>query len=1064
MVCKKRPIDRLKGQAGHDMPENPQNYSHFSEIPNRLSQKGFREIHPEEYIHLSQVQIDEHFIKFAHDNRPFVKVQVLDIPLVGLLDSGANRSILGVGSAKLLDSCKLKILNANTDVTTASGQHLEVQGYVNLPISFNGITKIISTLVIPTLKRRLILGTDFWNAFGIVPQVCHTTVEEVENIDESLDLTEDQHEQLEQVKSLFKPTVEGILDSTNLIAHRIELTEEAKKQAPVRINPFPVSPKRQQQIDEELNNMLKAGLIERSYSDWALRLVPVDKPDGSVRLCLDARKLNDRTVRDSYPLPHADRILSRLGTCKFISTIDLSKAFLQVPLHPKSRKYTAFSVLGRGLFQFTRMPFGLVNSPATLSRLMDRVLGGSELEPNVFVYLDDIIVISDTFEEHLEQLREVARRLRTANLSINVTKSKFCVAEVPYLGYILSQHGLRPNPDRIEAIVNFERPNSLKALRRFLGMCNYYRRFISNYSAVVQPLTDLLKDKPKSVKWNESSEVAFVNIKELLITSPILTTPDFKRPFDIHCDASDVAIAGVLTQSYDGLDKPIAYFSQKLGTTQQRYCATEKEALAVLRSIDKFRCYIEGTKFTVYTDASALTYILRSSWKTSSRLCRWSIELQRYEMEIKHRKGVDNVVPDALSRAIEELQVVVKKVDWYSEMLKHVSEEPEKYKDFKVDNGVLQKFVASSHDQLDYGFEWKTCVPTDLRPKILKAEHDDSLHPGFEKSMAKIRKKYYWPQMNRDVRLHIQKCSMCKESKPANRAQYPEPGQPRITTKPFQIIALDFIQSLPRSKQGNCHLLVIVDLFSKFCLLFPVRKISTHQVCKILEENWFRRYSTPEYLISDNASSFLSKEFKSLLERYHIQHWTNSRHHSQSNPTERLNRTINACMRTYVRSDQTLWDTRVSEIEYVLNNTPHSATGFTPYKTLFGHEIVETGDQHRIDRDSREVSEEERLKKKTDIDKFIYDLVKNNLKKQNEKNNKIYNLRHPKTAPVFTAGQKVFRRNFRQSSAIDKYNAKLGPLYVPCTVISRVGTSSYELADDSGKSIGVFSAADLKSS
>lgn len=418
------------------MPENPQNLSVFT--PDLL-QEGYRKIDPKEYIHSSHLEVNEHIIRLSQDDRPFVKICILGMPIIGLLDSGANRSILGVGASKLLEACKLQVHPINIDVTTASGQSLDVQGYVNLPITFNGMTKILCVLIIPSLKRRLLLGADFWSAFGIVPMVTNTHVEEVDCIPESQTLTPDQQRKLDQVIAMFKPTVEGMLGQTSLIAHRIELTDEAKKQSPVRINPFPSSPKRQQQIDLELDNMLKAGVIEKSYSDWALRLVPIDKPDGSVRLCLDARKLNERTIRDSYPLPHADRILSRLGPCKFISTIDLSKAFLQVPLHPKSRKYTAFLVLGRGLFHFTRMPFGLVNSPATLARLMDRVLGGSELEPHVFVYLDDIIVVSDTFEQHLDRLKEVAKRLRDANLSINVTKSKFCVAEVPYLGYILNQ-------------------------------------------------------------------------------------------------------------------------------------------------------------------------------------------------------------------------------------------------------------------------------------------------------------------------------------------------------------------------------------------------------------------------------------------------------------------------------------------------------------------------------------------------------------------------------------------------------------------------------------------------
>ncbi|XP_055591195.1 uncharacterized protein LOC129743243 [Uranotaenia lowii] len=566
----------LKGQVCQENSEIPANKRQL--YPD-LSQYGLRPIKEDEYGP-KEPEVDELFMQLQGDDRPFAEISIFDCPIIGLLDSGAHRSILGIGARGFVKKLKLKIFPSELELRTANGQKLAIEGVVNLPVTFNGSTKIIETLIAPELKRKLILGTDFWKAFNITPTVQALHVEEMQTVLEKNYLNEEQLRRLEKVKSLFKVAEDGRLDETPLITHRVELSQEAKKCGPIRINPFPTSPKRQQQISEEIDNMLKAGIIEKSYSDWALRLVPVDKSDGTVRLCLDARKLNELTVRDSYPLPHADRILSRLGPCKFISTVDLSKAFLQIPLHPKSRKFTAFSVLGRGLFQFRRLPMGMANSSACLARLMDKILGSGELEPNVFVYLDDIIVLSNTLEEHLELLQEVASRLNTANLSINLPKSKFCVPEVTYLGYVLSSEGLRPNPDRVEAILNIERPTSLRSLRRFLGMCNYYRRFIANYSEIVRPLTELLKDKPKSVRWNPEAETSFVRIKELLISAPILTNPDFTKPFAIHCDASDTAVAGVLTQTIDDLEKPIAYYSHKLGAAQQRYFATEKEALA----------------------------------------------------------------------------------------------------------------------------------------------------------------------------------------------------------------------------------------------------------------------------------------------------------------------------------------------------------------------------------------------------------------------------------------------------------------------------------------------------
>lgn len=253
-----------------------------------------------------------------------------------------------------------------------------------------------------------------------------------------------------------------------------------------------------------------------------------------------------------------------------------------------------------------------------------------------------------------------------------------------------------------------------------------------------------------------------------------------------------------------------------------------------------------------------------------------------------------------------------------------------------------------------------------------------------------------------------------------------------------------------------------MDLFSKYCWLFPVRKISTSQVNTILENNIFRRYGVPEYVITDNASTFLAKEFKSLLEKFNIQHWANARYHCQANPVERLNRTINACIRTYARVDQTLWDTRIPEVEQVLNTTPHSLTGFSPYKIVFGHEVVGRRDEHRMDRDEAEISEEKRLEQKSKVDQCIRDLVMKNLQKQYMKNSRIYNLRRKKPAPIYQSGQKVLKRSFKQSCASNKFNAKLAPCYTSCAVKARVGTSSYELVDDTGKSLGKFSSADMK--
>lgn len=1016
-------------------------------------------------------EIGELIVRLDGDNRPFAKVDVMGIQLIGLLDCGAQMTVLGFGSGRLLRDLKLKLQPTALKLTTAGGSALEVKGFVNLPMTFNGKTKIVTAVVAPTLNRRIILGMNFWKLFNIEPTVNQEefVVEELETeCEKEQNLTAEQEGLLEEVKTEFKVFLDGDrLDVTPLITHKIEFEDEFKNSGPIRLNPYPWSPEIQRSVNDELDKWIASGVVERSSSDWALLIVPVTKKGESgaegrikVRMCLDARKLNERTRRDAYPLPHQDRILGRLGASKYLSTIDLSKAFWQIPLDPESRKYTAFRVFGRGLFQFTRLPFGLVNSPATLSRLMDQVLGYGELEPNVFVYLDDIVIASNTFEEHLRSLKEVSRRLRAANLSINMEKSKFCVPQLPYLGFVLSQNGIRPNPDKIEAIVNFERPASVRSLRRFLGMVNYYRRFISEFSEVTAPLTNLLKGKPKTVQWSDEAENAFVILKEKLITAPILACPDFGRPFTIQTDASDTAIAGVLTQDVDGREHVISYFSRKLTMSQRSWKAAEKEGVAALEAIEKFRPYVEGTRFTLITDSSALSFIMNSKWKPSSKLSRWSMLLQQYDMVVKHRKGSENVVPDALSRAVEAVDL--SRDDWYSKTYKKVQESPDDFSDFKIEEDKLYKFVSTPTDVMDYRYEWKLCLPEDVREEVLKQEHDQSLHPGFEKTIHKLKIRYYWPKMAMQTKKHVQSCSVCKQCKPSTLSTAPVMGNQKLSSKPFQILALDFIQNLPRSRNGKTHLLVLMDLFSKWTLLFPVRKIESKEVCRIVEDCWLRRFGTPEVIISDNATTFVGKEFQALLTRRGIQHWPNTRHHSQANPVERTNRTINACLRTYMETDQRLWDTKIAEVEEMLNTTIHASTGLSPYRILYGHEKITKGAEHRLEREDREVTVEERDDVRRTLNEKVFKIVQENLRKSHEKNQKTYNLRHKKFCPTYHIGQKVYKRNFKLSSAADRYNAKYGPVYTPCVIVAKRGSSSYEVADDSGKFLGVFSAADLR--
>ncbi|XP_058816375.1 uncharacterized protein LOC131679659 [Topomyia yanbarensis] len=1037
----------------------------------RVSQDRFLQRTPPPYwvqatrdIYPESAEILQITYPVPHDNRPYAHVKIYGYPVRALLDSGSNHTLISETLFSQLKYKKLHRPSKNVILRSASGDELQIQGQAHLPFAFQGCVKIVPTLVVANLFIDCICGMDFWRKFKIQPamQNCGgiestASASITEHRSSANILTDDEIMVIENVKKLFLPAQEGKLTLTNRAQHRIVLGEEWKNKPPVRQFPYVMSPKTQDLVAVELERLLGLGILERSNSDWSLNCVPVIKPN-KVRLCLDARKINERTVRDAYPLPHPGRILGQLPKAKYLSTIDLSEAFLQVPLDQESRKYTAFCVQGKGLFQYTRMPFGLINSPATLARLMDNVLGHGMLEPYVFVYLDDIVVVTETFEHHERLLVEIARRLREANLSINLEKSKFGVSEIPFLGYLLNTDGLRANPEKVRPIVEYERPNTVTKLRRFLGMANYYRRFILDFSGVTAALTNLLQSKTKTIRWNDDAEQAFCEIKERLISSPVLGSPDFSKEFCIQTDASDVAVAGVLTQEQDGVERVISFYSHKLTTPQKNYHAAEKEALAAILAIDAFRGYIEGYHFTLITDSSALTHILSTKWKVGSRCSRWALNLQQFDMTVKHRKGKENVVPDALSRSIAAVQ----ESSWYASMSDKVARRPDDFVDFKIDDGKLFKFITVNDNPCDTRFEWKMIPPPTEVPNILRQYHDDCFHPGYDKTLARIRQRFYWPKMAVEIRRYVQQCGMCKEVKASSVPVAPAMGNMKIATRPWQIVSADFIGPLPRTRRGSQHILVVCDYFSKWVMVQPVRNVSSAPMCAILKDQWFLRNSVPEVIITDNGSSFISKEFKELLDRFKVAHWLNSRYHSQANPVERVNRTINAAIRTYVREDQRLWDTRVSEIEMVLNTSVHSSTGFTPYFINHGHEYSEVGTDHLLTRLDVKLTSEEMEERRSKMFERIYDLVRKNLAKAHNASQQRYNLRHRKFAQAFVEGQLIYRRNMKPSSAAQNYNAKYGQQFLPCRVKAKIGSSSYELEDLNGKSLGIWPAVHLK--
>lgn len=469
------------------------------------------------------------------------------------------------------------------------------------------------------------------------------------------ELSAEQQSRLDAVlKTVPYTATEGPLNCTQKYVQRIDTGEAL----PVMKKQYPLSPYIREEVFKEIDKLLERDIItEIDASSWRWPILWVRKPAGGGRICLDARGLNQLVVADTYPSMNADSILRDLKKAKYISSIDMTQAFHQIAIQEEDRIKTTFAV-GNRLFCYKRATMGFKNSPADLTKLLDKIF--NDLAPQVYHYVDDFIIMTPTFDEHIGVLEEVSKRLRDANLSVSAGKSKFCYQQVTFLGYLLSEDGLQPNPERIQPIVNYKKPETVRDVRRLVGLVNWYRRFIPNAAELMAPLTNIIRDEGptsmKKIRWTDEAATAFESVKEVLSSEPIIAMADYDLPFKIYTDASLVAGSAILTQVQEGQERVIQYHSVKFSPTQQNYSATERELLAVLAGVERFRPWIDGRQVEVVTDHASIQWLHRMT-NPNGKLARWAVRLQAFDIKFTHRPGKLMDLPDALSRAVELIEI-----------------------------------------------------------------------------------------------------------------------------------------------------------------------------------------------------------------------------------------------------------------------------------------------------------------------------------------------------------------------------------------------------------------------
>ena len=758
------------------------------------------------------------------------------------------------------------------------------------------------------------------------------------------------------------------LGCTSLIEHSINTGDHLPiKQLPRRVPHFLKT-----KVSQHVQEMLKQGVVTPSHSPWASPVVLVAKKDGTTRFCVDYRKLNAVTKMDVHPLPRIDDSLDQLAGSCYFSTLDLASGYWQVGMHEESQEKTAFATWN-GLYEFKVMPFGLCNAPTTFQRLMEKVLSGAVRE-KCLIYLDDILVMGQTFEEHINNLRMVFDCLLKAGLRLKPGKCKLVRKQVEYLGYVVSSTGISADREKVLAVQGFPRPTELRALRAFLGLTSYYRRFIPCYSSIAQPLYNLTrKDAP--YQWTEACENAFVRLKDCLTQAPVLAYPQFDVDFFLETDASGTGLGAVLSQRQsDNTVRPIAFASRTLQPHERNYGISELEGLGVVWAVKHFRCYLYGHHCTVLTDHEALKSLLRTP-HPSGKLARWGMALQELDLTIEYRPGSRNQKADALSRypvsllkseSPEELTpAVVAAVDTYwrgqsnrnmadtlserqradpalSYIIRYLEDAVLPDDDKKARELVLGRSQYTILESVLYKVEndssLRILVPQRDREELFKEAHEGVFgsHLREAKIYSQLSKHYWWPGMRSDVSYCCRACLVCATR---NVGQAIKPLLTPIPVGgPFDRVGVDILQ-LPKSSRGNRYAVVFMDYLTKWPEVFPAADQSAPTIAKLLVERIISRHGVPKELLSDRGASFLSKLIAEICKVMGIKKVNTTAYHPQSDGlVERFNRTLLDMLSKTVKAGGKDWDVRLPYLLFAYRSTVQPSTGESPFFLLYGRD------------------------------------------------------------------------------------------------------------------------------
>ncbi|XP_028758775.1 uncharacterized protein LOC114717745 [Neltuma alba] len=835
------------------------------------------------------------------------------------------------------------------------------------------------------------------------------------------------------------------------LEHRIILQEGV---GPVKVRPYRYPFSQKDEIERMVTELLQDGLIQPSTSPFSAPVILVKKKDGTWRFCVDYRALNAVTIKDSFPMPTVDELLDELGGSTCYSKLDLRSGYHQVLMHAADREKTAFRT-HQSLYEWLVMPFGLTNAPATFQALMNSVFRPF-LRKFVLIFFDDILVYSTGWEQHLQHVEEVLKLMAANHLFAKISKCSFGLNSVEYLGHVISSKGVDMDSTKISAIQQWPPPRTVTQLKGFLGLSGYYRRFIRHYAELACPLTKLLQRD--SFHWTEEAQHAFDQLKLALTTAPTLALPDFTRPFILETDASGKGIGAVLLQ-----DKhPIAYFSKQLSPRLQAQSAYVRELYAITQAVSKFRHYLVGHRFVIWTDQESLKHLGGQVIQTPEQEA-FLPKLMGYDYTIEYKRGKSNIVADSLSRVdcmammqissslMNDILSDLRSDPTVQEMIKHHMQNPPSDSDYEFRDGLLYK-------------KHRLVIPTTathIIRKLLLEFHASPLggHSSTLRTYHRMATVFYWPRMKSDIRDFIKQCLICQQAKglqlhPAGLLS-PLP----IPDQVWDDIAMDFITALPLVR-GHSVIFVVIDRLSKYAHFMPLKhSYNSQHVAKAFIHSVVKLHGFPKTIVSDRDKVFLSAFWCHLTTLHGTKLNMSSAYHPQSDgQSEALNKCLEMYLRCFVFDCPRHWLDYLPWAEFWYNTSYHTAIGMTPFKVLYGRDppsILPAAFSSEVPTD---VMAQLQLR-----DAILLQLKQNlgraqiRMKKFTDRN---------RTESHFEVGDFVFVKlqPYRQNSVALRKHQKLAMRYFgPFPITHKVGSVAYRLQlPDTAKIHPVFHVSMLK--